>query len=134
MRPNPEEEGKWWIKQAESDFASLPGIMKTSKYDIVCFISQQVAEKALKAYLIYKGEELIVSHSISRLCDICAKYDIEFKNLRKKIKRLTPYYVEARYPNALEEIPAEYFDRGDAEEASQMAGEALKFVKKKLSF
>ena len=132
MKPDFEEEAQWWLKQAESDFEFLTQSNRTNKFDILCFISQQVAEKALKAFLISKGEELITSHSISRLCEMGAKYDKDFKRLKSEIKRLTPYYVEARYPNALEEIPAEYFEKEDAEEAIQMARKALDLVKRKL--
>jgi len=41
--------------------------------------------------------------------------------------------VEARYPNALEEVPALYFDEEDAEGAIEMARKALEFVKRAMN-
>ena len=80
-----------------------------------------------------QGEEFIVTHSIARLCDLCSEYDKGFLALKKEIKALTPYYVEARYPNALEEVPALYFDEEDAEGAIEMARKALEFVKRAMN-
>ena len=132
MKPECKKEAQWWYQQATSDFTSLDVLLKAGKHDVVCFMAQQVAEKALKAYLISRGEEFIISHSIAKLCDLIAGYDTEAVSLKKKIKGLTPYYVEARYPNALEEIPSEYFEEDDAAEAIRMAKKALEFVKKRM--
>ena len=132
MRPEPHEEALWWLRQAEADFSALEVLLRAEKYDLVCFLSQQVAEKALKAYLFSRGEELILSHSVARLCMMAAEFDPAFLTLRAKIKGLTPYYVEARYPNALEEIPALFFDARDAKEAIKMAEQALQFVKERI--
>ena len=44
---------------------------------------------------------------------------------------MTPYYVDARYPNALEEIPALYFEARDAQEAIFLAEQTLQFVKQR---
>jgi len=132
MKQPIKDEANLWLKQAESDFSILNTILNAGKFDLVCFLSQQVAEKALKAYLLFQGEEFITSHSIAKLCDLCSNFDKKFLSLKKKIKGLTPYYVEARYPNALEEMPALYFDIDDAKDASKMAEEALNFVKERL--
>lgn len=133
MRPDYQEEAIWWLEQAESDFSALEVLFQAQKYDLVCFLSQQVAEKTLKSFLMFNGEELIFSHSVARLCDMASQFDPAFRSLRAGIKRLTPYYVEARYPNALEEIPARFFDEKDAAEAIQMAEKTLDFVKRRIS-
>ena len=121
MSPVEHDEARWWLEQAESDLSAVEVLFDAGKFDLVCFLSQQVAEKALKAYLFSQGEDLIVTHSITRLCDMCSRYEPSFQDLKKRIRRLTPYYVEARYPNALEEIPARYFNEEDAREAADMA-------------
>jgi len=118
-----------WLDQARADYSSLEILLKAEKYDLVCFLAQQVAEKALKAFLISRGEENIHSHSIAMLCEMCSGLDPSLSELKKQIKNLTPYYVEARYPNALEEIPARYFDQKDAIEAVKMATIALESIK-----
>jgi HEPN domain-containing protein len=121
MKDPHHEAWRWW-RQALSDRQLLPVIRQAGKYDICCFLAQQTAEKALKAYLFAQGEELIFTHSIFKLCDMAAKYHPEFATLREQVKLLDFYYVEARYPNALEDvIPAEFFSDRDAAEAMAMA-------------
>ena len=116
------QEASRWLRQAESDFAFLEVSRQARKYDTCCFLAQQTAEKALKAYLFHRGEELIFTHSIFRLCEMAAKYDPGLGYLREQVKLLDLYYVEARYPNALEDvIPAEFYSNRDAEQAVEMA-------------
>ncbi len=131
MRPDFREEAEWWLRQAESDFSALDVLFQAGKYDLVCFLAQQVAEKALKAYLLLQEEEPPPTHSIARLCSVAARFDPSFQALRSEVKKLTPYYVDARYPNALEEIPALYFEARDAEEAIRLAKQTLQFVKER---
>lgn len=48
---------------------------------------------------------------------------------RRRVKLLDFYYVEACYPNALEEvIPAEFYSDADAERAIAMARDVLAVV------
>ncbi len=115
------EAHRWW-RQALSDLDFLPVARQAGKYDTCCFLAQQTAEKALKAYLFHQGEELILTHSIFKLCDMAAQYSPDFTALRERVKLLDFYYVEARYPNALEDvIPAEFYNEQDAEQAIAMA-------------
>lgn len=86
-------------------------MLKGRHYHLACFTAQQVAEKALKAYLYYRGREFVFTHSVSRLCDEAAKFSRNFVPLKKQIKALDTYYLEARYPNSIvDNIPAEFFD------------------------
>ena len=121
-----------WLAQAEADYSSLDLLLKAGKFDLVCFLSEQAAEKAIKGFLISRGEEMVFSHSIAKLCDIAGQHDSEFLELKNQIKHLTPYYVEARYPNALELVPAAYFDEEDARGALEMAKKAIDFVKSRI--
>jgi HEPN domain-containing protein len=116
---------RWW-RQALADLSFLPVARQAAKYDTCCFLAQQTAEKALKAYLFQQGEELIFTHSIFKLCAMAAQYAADFTGLQERVKLLDFYYVEARYPNALEDvIPAEFYSERDAEQAIEMA-EAVK--------
>jgi HEPN domain-containing protein len=122
------EADRWW-RQARSDLEFLPVALQAGKYDTCCFLAQQTAEKALKAYLFHQGEELIFTHSIFKLCDMAAQYAIEFAALKERIKLLDFYYVEARYPNALEDvIPAEFYSERDAEQAIEMVEATVTLV------
>ncbi len=53
---------------------------------------------------------------------MAAQYDSDLASLKEQVKLLDFYYVEARYPNAMEDvIPAEFFSEGDADQAISMA-------------
>jgi HEPN domain-containing protein len=96
---------------------------------MVCFLSQQIAEKAIKAYLYSRGKDIVYGHSVANLCEQSAEYDTRFSVLRKAIKKLDQYYIEARYPNGLpDSIPADFFEEEDALEAIESARTAVKTV------
>lgn len=52
------------MEQAESDLRWAKLLAGTGGYDVACFLSQQVAEKAIKAFLYAQGEELVFSHAV----------------------------------------------------------------------
>jgi HEPN domain-containing protein len=131
---DPQREADRWWRQASTDLAFLPIAAQAGKYDTCCFLAQQTAEKALKAYLFSQGEELIFTHSIFKLCDLAARYDPFFADLKETVKTLDYYYVEARYPNALQDvIPAEFYSARDAEEAIRMATDVHRAVGERLA-
>ncbi len=53
-----EHEAKRWMKQAKIDLEWAERLAREGGYHIACFLLQQVAEKALKAFLYGCGEEL----------------------------------------------------------------------------
>lgn len=120
-----------WRRQAKAELAFLPVVKKVGKYDTCCFLAQQTALKALKACLYAQGEELIFTRSVFRLCEIASRYQPACAELSNQIKNLDYYYVEARYPNAIEDvIPAEFYNRKDATQAIAAASAALALVEK----
>lgn len=126
-----EKEARRWLKQAEEDFKNAKVIFEAGGWYMVCFLAHQVVEKALKAFLYFQGEVKVLGHSVLKLLDKVTEYDAAFKALRKEVKPLEGYYVETRYPNALSEeyIPAEFFEREEAESAMAVAEKVLGLVK-----
>jgi len=59
MKPDRKAEGWRWIEQAEADRQGLQLLFEGGSYHLACFIAQQVAEKALKAYIYAQGEEFV---------------------------------------------------------------------------
>lgn len=57
MRQGPGDEGIRWLKQAERDLDDARYAFTGERYNLVCFLAQQAAEKALKAFLYFSGEE-----------------------------------------------------------------------------
>ncbi|MGC8850039.1 MAG: HEPN domain-containing protein, partial [Candidatus Bathyarchaeia archaeon] len=96
-------------------------------------LAQQVGEKALKALLYAKGEEIILGHSIERLCSYASKYKAELSEKVKRWAILDGYHVPTRYPNSLPgSIPAKVYTMEAAREAVKLAEEIVVYVKKEV--
>ncbi len=116
-----------WIKQAKRDLEEAKYAKRGDYYELVCFLSQQCAEKAVKGLLQFRGIERR-GHSISRLLenppeDIfqCAVF-------------LDKQYTLSRYPDVYDEgSPYEYYTQKDAEECINCAIKILDWVKGEIS-
>lgn len=130
MRRSQQDEGKRWLMQASEDLRWAVWLAKEGGYHIACFLAQQVAEKALKAFLYYQGEELVLGHSVERLCSAAAAYDAEFGQRSKRWSILDGYYVPTRYPNSLPDgIPANVYTEEAAASSVGLAEEVVAYVK-----
>lgn len=132
MRPDPIEEGRRWLLQAERDLDDAIFCLNGGRYNLACFLAQQASEKALKAFLYAKGEERIFSHSVADLLKRAIKHDKEFERC-KNASVLDKYYIPTRYPNGLPGgVPYEAFDEVDAKRAIELAKKLIEVVKMKL--
>ena len=130
MRKEAKEEGKRWLEQAIEDLKWAKDLAERGGYHIACFLSQQVGEKALKAFLYAQGEEIVIGHSVERLCHLAAKYEANFLKKVKKWAILDGYYIPTRYPNGLpDSIPAKVYTSDAAGEAVRLAGEIVDYIK-----
>lgn len=127
------EEGQRWLRQAEEDLRWTRHLVREGAYHIVCFLAQQVAEKALKAFLYAQGREIVLGHSVERLCREAAQYENAFATHAPRWAILDSYYVPTRYPNSLPgSIPAEVYTQEAAEEAARLAEEVVQAVRARL--
>lgn len=122
-----ENEVNNWIEYANTDIGIAKHLLKTyhpKPLEIVCYHSQQAAEKAIKALIISRGAQggMPKKHNLSflleqikNLLDIPEEY-YDFADT------LTPYGVSARYPNEL------FLEVKDAEEAIMCAEKILAWV------
>ena len=132
MRPDPIEEGRRWLLQAERDLDDAVFCLNGGRYNLACFLAQQASEKALKAFLYAKGEERIFSYSVADLLKRAMKHDKEFERC-KNASVLDKYYIPTRYPNGLPGgVPYEAFDEVDAKRAIELAKKLIEVVKMKL--
>lgn len=120
---------KDWIAKASGDLKSSKKLIKDDDdtLDMAVYCTQQSAEKALKAYLIFKGQPVLKTHDLGKLLMTCTKYDSSFELLRKEAEALLPYAVYTRYPD-----DRFYIDREEVIEAIGYAEKILKFVKAKI--
>jgi len=129
---NRKEDAKRWLLQALQDLDDAKFNLSGKKNNIACFLAQQSAEKALKAFLIFKGAEEVWGHSVGELCKDAQNFDGELGKIQDISRSLDKYYIPTRYPNALPGgIPSEVFDEGDAQKAISMADKIINFIKTK---
>lgn len=132
MKPEENLEGKRWFNQTLRDIDDAKFARDGQRFNLTCFLAQQAAEKALKAYLYAEGSESVWGHSVAELCADAEVFDKSFGNLRKKAAPLDRYYIPTRYPNGLPGgIPAEAYQEDDAVKSINMAEEVIEFVREK---
>ena len=133
MRSDARTEGLRWLEQAEADRYGAQLLFDGGSYHLACFVAQQVAEKALKAFIYAQGEELVIGHSVEALSRWAAEFDADFEQLRGTVAPLDGYYIPTRYPNGLpDSIPARVYTQGAAEDAMRMADQVLQTVQQRL--
>lgn len=88
-----------WFNSALSDYAYAQlGLKEEVIFPQVALLSQQVAEKFLKGFLILNGVEPPRIHDLPKLLDECIKVSSELEKLRDACELLTGFYIESRYP------------------------------------
>ena len=96
MKNNREPESLRWLRHAEADLKYAQVLQREGGYYLVCYLSQQAAEKALKAFLYHSGVE--------------------------KCSILDSYYIPTRYPNGLPDaIAPDVYDAATGHSALSMA-------------
>jgi len=122
MREGPLHESERWLGQAQIDLKWAAHLNAQGASYLVCFLAQQAAEKALKAFLYAQGEEWVVGHSVRQLSQRCAAYDARFAAYLDDWAILDSYYILTRYPNGLpDDIPARVYNHASAESAFSLA-------------
>lgn len=132
MRLDAEKEYGRWLRQAELDLEDARYSAAGGRHNLACFLSQQAAEKALKAFLYLGGNQLVWGHSVAELVDDATAADASFEALREKGSLLDRFYIPTRYPNGLPGgIPSESFNAKDSEEAMRAAKDIIDTVASK---
>jgi HEPN domain-containing protein len=118
-----------WLRQAENDLQWAEYSLKGGFYAQVCFICQQSAEKALKAYCFFKGFDTVRTHSLYRII----KELKENGQLETCARELDIYYISARYPDALPDgAPFEILTLEQAERALHSAGIIFRLINERM--
>jgi len=120
-----------WLLKAEHDLKAAEGIVgyyEEPPTDMVCYHCHQVAEKALKAFLVSRGKELPRIHDLVALLSLCIEEESSLEMMRNELRVLNKYFIETRYPP---DMPIEY-PRDEAVGALHLAGVVLKIVNEKI--
>ncbi len=119
-----------WFRQAENDLEWARHSMKGEFFSQVCFICQQCAEKALKAFCLGKGYDSIRTHSLFQIIKALG----ENGELEKCARELDIYYISARYPDALPAgAPFELISKEQAERALKSAETVIDIIRKRIT-
>ncbi|MBS4007072.1 MAG: HEPN domain-containing protein [Clostridium sp.] len=133
MKRSPKDEGLRWFEQSEADLLGVQVLFDNNLYHLACFIAQQVAEKAIKAFLYARGEQIVTGHSVTALATWAEQFDAAFAALRDEVAILDGYYIPTRYPNGIpDSIPAKVYTRKPAEEALRLAEKTIEFVRPRM--
>ncbi|GHV26859.1 hypothetical protein FACS1894167_00870 [Synergistales bacterium] len=101
--PNPEMANQWRsCAKTDYDVAVHDTTFCPIPIEIICYHSQQAAEKALKSVLVYHDEEVPRIHDLYRILELCLKHEPDLRKLSTQAKRLTKYAVLTRYPNEID--------------------------------
>ncbi len=94
-----------WIRKAESDLRNVANNLQVGGDDLptdtLAFHCQQAVEKYLKAYLVSKDVSYPFTHDLALLIRKCSDLEPEFMEIMEAAESLTPFAVEARYPDDL---------------------------------
>ncbi len=118
-----------WIKQAEEDLLWAKASLKEGILRGACFAAQQVAEKALKAFLISKEVNVAKIHDLVMLNQKCSELEAEFTVLEPSCDMLSPYYLSSRYPDIAQ---FEEYSENQTKDAVDQATKIVDFVKSRL--
>jgi len=99
-----------WFKKADNDLGTAKLLLKEESFPASFFFNApQPAEKYLKGFLVYHGnniEDEFKIHNLLKLFDYCEETD---KNIVTSLKEycftLNRYYIETRYPSDVPEYP-----------------------------
>ena len=79
------KEANRWFEQALEDLKSANILFENERYYLVCFISQQIVEKALKSVIFFNKEDLeVVKNNIQNISFV-TNWNENTKNERKQL-------------------------------------------------
>lgn len=117
-----------WLAKAKEDELAAERLMGgDGLFSPVCFHSQQMAEKLLKALLLYKGQTFEKIHDLSALGKLLQPLFPDVLDLKSDLLVLSKFYIKTRYPADYPE-----FTKKQAEQAYECALRVKDFVNGKI--
>ena len=122
-----------WLARAEDDLSFAQLGLREKYFSQVCFLSQQVVEKAFKAFLLAKGRSYPRVHKVIELANLCFEIEKDLDPLKNDLKLLDEFYIPTRYPDAIPgSSPSGVPEFADAEAALQTATKILGLVRNRI--
>jgi len=122
-----------WLKQSKRDLENAEYELKGGFYEWACFLSQQAAEKAVKAVFQRLGAE-VFGHSVAGLLQRLPERFKPGKELMDAAKELDKAYIPTRYPNVHPEgAPYEIYTEDEARRLIEHARRIIEYCEDLLS-
>jgi HEPN domain-containing protein len=89
-----------WVSKAEGDYGAvriLRRSRKRNRFDVICFLCQQCAEKYLKARLNEAGIRFAKTHDLGTLLAMLKPVEPLWLGMDVALKNLTDFAVLVRY-------------------------------------
>lgn len=114
-----------WLVKAQHDLAAARKLAADPEpyLDTAIYHCQQAAEKAAKAYLVYRDQRFDKIHDIRLLIDVAMAVEPALEKWLEVGELLTPYATAFRYPGERLEP-----DRDEFEKAYQEAEAFYRFI------
>lgn len=126
---------KDWLFFAEEDIKLARISFNGGIYHGTCFHAQQAAEKAIKAYLLFKNQRVPKIHSLTGLLDLDDEIKRDFIEFSEEVEFLDQFYIPTRYPDAFPgSLPEGLPNKNDGEKALEGAERILNFVRKNINY
>ena len=124
-----QENIKQWLDQAKADFTTARHCFTSKDYYAAVVFSQQCAEKVLKALYISNTGKL--PPKVHDLVELGRLVDAP-NEVYLLAEKLTVTYFSSRYPGAVSEIPAKFYDKKKASVHLKEAKVILQWVQQKI--
>ena len=120
-----------WLKKAYYDELYAISLLKhrDAPANGVCFATQQMAEKLLKTYLVYKQKSFPKIHHLDILLEMCCENDPSLIEVKQDAIFLSEFYITTRYPGDFPE-----FSWQEAEKAFDAATRIKECILNKIPF
>ena len=126
-------EGARWLRLAEQDLDDARYLKEGGRHNLACFMGQQAAEKAIKAYLYHKRVEDVWGHSLLDLCEDAKLFDMMFDTMKSEARQLDKYHYITRYPEFLPSGASfDAFNEIDAERSIELSTQVVEFTKERI--
>jgi len=99
-----------WLKRVTYDIDTAEAMYATKRYIYAVFMCQQAIEKCFKAFMAFKGIDIIPIHNLRRLAEMSGMASAFSKEDFKKMDFLSQYYLNARYKEDIEELSSQITD------------------------
>src|SRR5437762_13642503 len=95
-----------WVRKAEADFRAAKKLTRAKPplADAACFHCQQAIEKYLKALLQEWGSPVPKIHGLEKLETLLSGNTSAFRAHRRRLKAVSKYAVEYRYPGVFASV------------------------------